>query len=85
MSNLVIVGTNHTIQAYYKVQKRDTPTFAVSGGYTADGWGTYNIGGHDNPSGSNDRLNWGNLEAIATSSVGSSGVIACVWTSSAEL
>jgi len=78
-------GTSQTIQAYYKVQKRDTPTFAVSGGYTADGWGTYNIGAHDNPSGSNDKLNWGNLEAIATSSVGSSGVIACVWTSIAEL
>jgi hypothetical protein len=78
-------GTSQTIQAYYKVQKRDTPTFAVSGGYTADGWGTYNIGGHDNPSGSNDRLNWGNLEAIATSSVNAGGVIACLWTSSAEL
>lgn len=78
-------GTSQTIQAYYKVQKRDTPTFAVSGGYTADGWGTYNIGGHDNPSGSNDRLNWGNLEAIATSSVSAGGVIACIWTSNAEL
>ena len=78
-------GTSQTIQAYYKVQKRDIPTFAVSGGYTADGWGTYNIGAHDNPSGANDRLNWGNLEAIATSAVGSSGVIACVWTSIAEL
>lgn len=78
-------GTSQTIQAYYKVQKRDTPTFAVSGGYTFDGWGTYNIGGHDNPSGSNDRLNWGNLEAIATSSVSAGGVIACIWTSIAEL
>jgi hypothetical protein len=78
-------GTYQTIQAFYKVQKRTSPTFTISGGYTSDGWGTYGVGAHNNPTGSNDTLNWGNMEAIATSSVGASGVIACNWTSSAEL
>jgi hypothetical protein len=78
-------GTYQTIQAFYKVQKRTSPTFTISSGYTSDGWGTYGVGAHNNPTGSNDTLNWGNMEAIATSSVGASGVIACLWTSSAEL
>jgi len=78
-------GTYQTIQAFYKVQKRTSPTFTISSGYTSDGWGTYGVGAHNNPAGSNDTVNWGNMEAIATSSVGASGVIACLWTSSAEL
>ena len=77
-------GTVQTVQAYYKVQKRDTPSFAISGGYTADGWGTYTIGAHDNPTGSIDKLNYGNIEGTATSAVGAYGIIACNWTSSAE-
>jgi len=78
-------GTYQTVQAFYKAQKRTSPTFTISGGYTSDGWGTYGVGAHNNPTGSNDTLNWGNVEAIATSAVGASGVIACNWTSSAEL
>lgn len=77
-------GTYETTPIFYKVQKRTTPTFAISNGYTADGWGTYGVGGHDNPSGSNDPTCWGNMEVIATSSISAYGIMACLWTSSAE-
>jgi len=78
-------GAYETTPIYYKVTKRTDPTFAVSGGYTYDGWSTYGVGGHNNPTGSDDKTNFGNLECITASGASSGAVMACTWTSSAEL
>jgi len=78
-------GAYETTPIYYKVTKRTDPTFAVSGGYTLDGWSTYGVGGHNNPTGSDDKTNFGNLECITASGASSGAVMACTWTSSAEL
>lgn len=78
-------GSQETTCVFYKVTKRANPTFSVSGGYTFDGWSTYQVGGHDNPSGSNDPTAWGNLECVTASGATSGAVMACTWTSSAEL
>lgn len=78
-------GTYQTQDCYYKVTKRTTPTFTIAGGYTADGWNSYSVGGHNNPSGSNDVTNFGNLEVVTSGGVGGSAVFACTWISSAEL
>jgi len=78
-------GTYETTPIYYKATKRADPTFAVAGGYTYDGWSTYGVGGHNNPTGSDDKTNFGNLECITASGASSGAVMACTWTSSAEL
>jgi len=78
-------GTYQTQDCYYKVTKRATPTFAVAGGYTSDGWNSYSVGAHNNPTGSNDVTNFGNLEVVTSGGVGGSAVFACTWTSSAEI
>ena len=79
-------GTYQTQDVYYKVQKRTTPTFTIGASpYTADGWNSYSVGAHNNPSGSNDVTNFGNLEVVTSGGVGGSAVFACTWTSSAEL
>ena len=78
-------GTLESTPLFYKVMKRANPTLTLSGGYTADGWGTYAVGAHDNPAGSNDQTYFGNMECTATSTVNAGGVMACTWTSSAEL
>lgn len=79
-------GTYETTPIFYKATKRTAPTFALSGGYTLDGWSTYGVGAHDNPSGSNDTTYWGNMECITSGgTTGGGAVMACLWTSSAEL
>lgn len=78
-------GTYETTPIFYKATKRAAPTFAVSGGYTLDGWSTYTVGAHNTPAGSNDPTYWGNMECITASGANSGAVMACLWTSSAEL
>lgn len=77
-------GTYETTPIFYKATKRTTPTFALSGGYTFDGWSTYAVGSHNNPSGSNDPTYWGNMECVTAGGASGGAVMACLWTSTAE-
>jgi len=78
-------GTIETTPAFYKTTKRADPTLSFSGtSYTYDGW-SYAFGGHNNPTGSNDKKHFANLECTASSAIGAGGVMACIIIADAEL
>ena len=78
-------GTQQTSPAYFKSKKRANPTITITGGYTADGWGSYGTSGHDNPAGAYDETNAVFINVTASTGIGAFGVIACLWTANAEL
>jgi hypothetical protein len=79
------VGQMTTKPWAYRVTKRATPTVVIAGGYTADGWGTYILETHNNPTGSHDLTNILGVTCTSTSSSNTGAVVACTVTVSSEL
>ena len=68
----------------YKATKRTAPSVTISGAYTTDGWTSYNVEAHNNPSGAYDPTNIVGISATSSGGSNTIAIIACNVTSSAE-